>query len=97
MTLDGNDHLDWLALVRVRWGRVSKRGEAYVYRGQPFPEVSLVAAALRRLAAAGMLTLVGLDEHGAATVALTEAGLARYQALDVGRRARADPPGDMAP
>ncbi|MGH3801987.1 MAG: hypothetical protein ACRDTD_18000 [Pseudonocardiaceae bacterium] len=91
MTLDQSDHLDWLALLRVRSGQVSKRDDRYVYRGQPFPAVSLVAVALHGLQQAGLLTLAEPDEHRLATVALTEAGLARYRALIERQRARPDP------
>ncbi len=96
MTLDQSDHLDWLALLRVRSGHVSKRGDRYAYRGQLFPPVSLVAVALQGLEQAGdMLTLAEPDEHGLAAVALTEAGLARHRSLT--RRQRAKPGGDADP
>ncbi len=91
MTLNESDHLDWLALLRVRSRHVSKHGDHYAYRGQLYPPVSLVAVALRGLAQAGLLTLADPDEHGLAPVALTEAGLARYQALTRRQRARPDP------
>ncbi len=64
MTLDQSDHLDWLALPRVRGNRVSKRGDRYLYRGQPFPPVSLVAVALHGLEQAGMVTLVVASSEG---------------------------------
>ncbi|MGH3802880.1 MAG: hypothetical protein ACRDTD_22680 [Pseudonocardiaceae bacterium] len=91
MTLDQSDHLDWLALLRVRSGHVSKRDDRYGYRGQPFPAVSLVAVALHGLERAGMVTLAEPEEHGLVTVALTEAGLARYQALIECQQARPGP------
>ncbi len=92
MTLGERDHLCWLALLRVRSGRVSKHGDRYAYRGQPFPPVSLVAAALQGLEqAGGMLTLAEPGVGGLAAVALTDAGLARYKALVQRQRARPDP------
>ncbi len=94
VTLDQSDHLDWLVLLRVRSGQMSKRDDRYVYRGQPFPAVSLVAVALHGLERAGMLALTESDEHGLATVALTEAGLAYYRALIERQRAR---PGPLSP
>ncbi|MGH3811983.1 MAG: hypothetical protein ACRDUV_05940 [Pseudonocardiaceae bacterium] len=87
MTLNQSDHLHWLALLRVRSGHVSKRDDRYVYRGQPFPAVSLVAVALYGLEQAGMLTLAEPDEHGLAMAALTDAGLARHKALVQRQRA----------
>ncbi|MGH3800885.1 MAG: hypothetical protein ACRDTD_12240 [Pseudonocardiaceae bacterium] len=91
MALGQSDHLDWLALLRVRSGHVSKRDDRFVSRGQPFPAVSLVAVALHGLQQAGMLTLTEPEEHRLAPVALTEAGLARYRALIERQRARPDP------
>jgi hypothetical protein len=48
-----DEQSEWLALLRVRAGAVSKLGEVYVYKGRPFPAVSVIDAALHRLAAAG--------------------------------------------
>jgi len=36
-----DEHNEWLALLRVRAGAISKLGEVYVYQGRPFPAVSL--------------------------------------------------------
>ncbi|MGH3888606.1 MAG: hypothetical protein ACRDSZ_18940 [Pseudonocardiaceae bacterium] len=85
MALDGEDHDEWLALLRVRQERVSKRGQGYLYCHQPYPDVSLIAAALARLERSGMV-LVETDD-GRLTVMLTEAGRARYEALERRRRA----------
>jgi hypothetical protein len=84
-----DEQSEWLALLRVRAGAVSKLGEVYVYQGRPFPAVSLIAAALHRLAAAGM---VALTEPDRSVVSLTEAGQARYKTLDQRQRASADLP-----
>ena len=81
-----DEQSEWLALLRVRTGTISKLGEVYVYKGRLFPAVSLIAAALHRLAAAGMLTLTEPDR---AVVSLTEAGQARSTALDQRQRASA--------
>lgn len=75
------EHLDGMALEFVRVGRVAKRGQAWLYRGRPFAVTSQVAAALRRLERAGMLTLARPDEHGVALVRLTEIGRARHRSL----------------
>jgi hypothetical protein len=84
-----DEHSEWLALLRVRAGAISMLGEVYVYQGRLFPAVSLIAAALHRLAAAGMLTLTEPDRS---VVSLTEAGQARYKTLDQRQRASADLP-----
>ncbi len=42
VVLSVDDHLHWLALLRVRAGEVTKLGQDYLYRGQPFPAASLV-------------------------------------------------------
>jgi hypothetical protein len=84
-----NEHSEWLALLRLRTGTISMLGEVYVYKGRLFPVVSLIAAALHRLAAAGMLTLTEPDRS---VVSLTEAGQARYKTLDQRQRASADLP-----
>jgi hypothetical protein len=60
-------------------GAISKLGEVYVYQGRLFPVVSLIAAALHRLAATGMVTLTEPDRS---VVSLTEAGQARYKTPD---------------
>jgi hypothetical protein len=87
--LSVDEQSEWLALLRVRAGAISKLGEVYVYQGRLFPVVSLIAAALHRLAAAGMLTLTDPDRS---VVSLTEAGQARYKTLDQRQRASADLP-----
>jgi hypothetical protein len=87
--LSVNEQSEWLALLRVRMGTISMLGEVYVYKGRLFPVVSLIAAALHRLAAAGMLTLTEPDRS---VVSLTEAGQARYKTLDQRQRASADLP-----
>jgi len=84
-----DEHSEWLALLRVRAGAISKLGEVYVSQGRPFPAVSLIDAALHRLAAAGMVTLTEPDRS---VVSLTEAGQARYKTLDQRQRASADLP-----
>ncbi len=84
-----DEHSEWLALLRVRAGAISMLGEVYVYQGRLFPAVSLIAAALHRLAAAGM---VALAEPDRSVVSLTEAGQARYKTLDQRQRASADLP-----
>jgi hypothetical protein len=84
-----DEHSEWLALLRVRTGTISKLGEVYVYKGRLFPVVSLIDAALHRLAAAGMLTPTEPDRS---VVSLTEAGQARYKTLDHRRRASVDLP-----
>ena len=84
-----DEQSEWLALLRVRMGTISKLGEVYVYKGQMFPVVSLIDAALHRLAAAGMVTLT---EPNRSVVSLTEAGQARYKTLDQRQRASADLP-----
>jgi hypothetical protein len=84
-----DEQSEWLALLRVRAGAISKLGEVYVYQGRPFPAVSLIDAALHRLAATGMVTLTEPDR---AVVSLTEAGQARYTTLDQRQRASADLP-----
>jgi hypothetical protein len=53
--------------------------------------VSLVAVTLQGLQQAGLVTLAEPDEPELTTVALTEAGLARYKALIERQRARPDP------
>jgi hypothetical protein len=73
----------------VRAGTISKLGEVYVYQGRPFPAVSLIDAALHRLATAGMVTRTEPDR---AVVSLTKAGQARYTTLDQHQRAHADLP-----
>ena len=87
--LSVDEHNEWLARLRVRAGDISKLGEVYVYQGRPFPAVSLIDAALHRLAAADMLTLTEPDRS---VVSLTEAGQARYTTLDQRQRASADLP-----
>jgi len=87
--LSVDEQSEWLALLRVRAGAISMLGEVYVYKGRLFPAVSLIAAALHRLAAAGMVTLTEPDR---AVVSLTEAGQARYKTLDQRQRASADLP-----
>jgi hypothetical protein len=87
--LSVDEHSEWLALLRVRAGAISTLGEVYVYQGRPFPAVSLIDAALHRLAAAGMVTLTEPDRS---VVSLTEAGQARYKTLDQRQRASADLP-----
>jgi hypothetical protein len=87
--LSVDEQSEWPALLRVRAGAISMLGEVYVYKGWPFPAVSLIAAALHRLAAAGMVTLTEPDR---AVVSLTEAGQARYKTLDQRQRASADLP-----
>jgi len=84
-----DEQSEWLALLRVRAGAISKLGEVYIYQGRPFPAVSLIDAALHRLATAGMVTLTEPDR---AVVSLTEAGRARYTTLDQRQRASADLP-----
>ncbi|MDQ3763665.1 MAG: hypothetical protein M3460_19205 [Actinomycetota bacterium] len=84
-----DEHSELLALLRVRAGAISMLGEVYVYQGRLFPVVSLIDAALHRLAAAGMLTLTDPDRS---VVSLTEAGQARYTTLDQRQRASADLP-----
>ena len=84
-----DEQSEWLALLRVRMGTISKLGEVYVYQGRLFPVVSLIAAALHRLATAGMLTLTEPDRS---LVSLTEAGQARYKTLDQRQRTAADLP-----
>jgi hypothetical protein len=56
----------------VRAGAISKLGEVSVCKGRPFPAVSLIDAALHRLAAADMLTLT---EPERSVVSLTEAAV----------------------
>jgi hypothetical protein len=87
--LSVDEHNEWLALLRVRADAISKLGEVYLYKGRPFPAVSLIDAALHRLAAAGMLTPTEPDRS---VVSLTEAGRARYKTLDQRQRASADLP-----
>jgi hypothetical protein len=87
--LSVDEHSEWLALLRVRAGTISKLGEVYVYKGWLFPVVSLIAAALHRLAAAGILTRTEPDRS---VVSLTEAGQARYKTLDQRQRTAADLP-----
>jgi len=84
-----DEHSEWLALLRVRAGAISMLGEVYLYKGRPFPAVSLIDAALHRLAAAGMVTLTEPDRS---VVSITEAGQARYTTLDQRQRASADLP-----
>jgi hypothetical protein len=74
-----DEQSEWLALLRVRAGAISMLGEVYVYQGRLFPVVSLIDAALHRLAAAGMVTLTEPDRS---VVSLTDAGQARYKTLD---------------
>jgi hypothetical protein len=83
------EHSEWLALLRVRAGAISKLGEVYLYKGRPFPAVSLIDAAPHRLATADMVTLTEPDRS---VVSLTEAGQARYKTLDQRQRASADLP-----
>jgi hypothetical protein len=84
-----DEHNEGLALLRVRAGAISTLGEVYLYQGRPFPAVSLIDAALHRLAAASMVTLT---EPERSVVSLTEAGQARYKTLDQRQRASADLP-----
>jgi hypothetical protein len=84
-----DEHSEWLALLRVRAGAISKLGEVYLYQGRPFPAVSLIDAALHRLATAGMVTLTEPDRSA---VSLAEVGQARYTTLDQRQRASADLP-----
>jgi hypothetical protein len=68
---------------------ISTLGEVYLYKGRLFPAVSLIDAALHRLAAADMVTLTEPDR---AVVSLTETGQTRYKTLDHRQRASADLP-----
>jgi hypothetical protein len=79
--LAGADLFTWLALRRVRGGRVAKVGDRYLDGEIPVP--GYVAAVLDELIALGLLALATVDPSagGRQQIAMTESGGTRYLAL----------------
>lgn len=83
-----DEHLEWIALRRVRGGGVAKHGGGYFDGGRPLLATYLVTIALDRLAAAGMLEVGEPDDYLMGRVSLTETGMARYGELCKRQRQR---------
>lgn len=82
--LAGSQLYDWIALRRVSGGGVATKDGRWFYVGRRVP--GYVADTLPALHQAGLLRVDAPSVSGIARVALTEAGIARYDALCQQRR-----------
>ena len=77
--LAGSDLYDWIALRRVGSGGIATTADRWFDAGRRVP--GYVADTLADLSGAGLVMVIDPDSSGTARVALTDAGVTRYDVL----------------